>query len=171
MGAAAVRRHLLSVTRQIHKRSEWVARPVWGLPIGATLIIAAVVAGTIATPLVLRPPDQALDLLEFVQILESAINDVILIGAALFFLVSLETRIKRGRALAALLASRCLNAAGASRACVMFSQFKRFGQTRAEPDLSKVISISLGWGGYIGSEGGRITLAVRPPQRFVSTAR
>lgn len=107
-GLAAVCRHLLSVARQIHERSEWVARPVWGLRIGATLIIAAVVAGTIATPLVLRPPDQALDLLEFVQILESAINDVILIGAALFFLVSLETRIKRGRALAALHELRAL---------------------------------------------------------------
>lgn len=28
-GLAAVCRHLLSVARQIHERSEWVARPAW----------------------------------------------------------------------------------------------------------------------------------------------
>ncbi|MCL4192335.1 MAG: hypothetical protein KJZ87_11430 [Thermoguttaceae bacterium] len=37
-GLAAVCRHPLSVARQIQERSEWVARPVWGLRIGATLV-------------------------------------------------------------------------------------------------------------------------------------
>ncbi len=37
-----------------------------------------------------------------VQVAESAINDLILLGLALFFLISLETRIKRKAALAAL---------------------------------------------------------------------
>ena len=49
----------------------------------------------------------------------------------------------------------------------MFSQFKPFGQTRGELDLTQVASISVGWGGYFGTEGERITLTVRPPQRFL----
>jgi hypothetical protein len=36
---------------------------------------------------------------DFIQVLEAGINDVILIGAALFFLLTLEKRIKRSRAL------------------------------------------------------------------------
>lgn len=39
---------------------------------------------------------------EFVQIVEAGINDVVLIGAAVFFLITLETRYKRGRALKSL---------------------------------------------------------------------
>ncbi len=62
---------------------------------------------------------------------------------------------------------RDLNEPGSSRAYVMFSQFKPFGQTRGELDLSKIASISIGWGGYLGTAGERITLTVKPPQRFV----
>ena len=57
--------------------------------------------------------------------------------------------------------------AGSSRAYVMFSQFKPFGQTKGELDLSKIASISLGWGGYMGTAGEQITFTVKPPQRFV----
>lgn len=38
-------------------------------------------------------------LTELVQVVEAGINDIVLIGAAIFFLVTLETRYKRGRAL------------------------------------------------------------------------
>jgi hypothetical protein len=62
---------------------------------------------------------------------------------------------------------RYLNAPGASRAYVMFSQFKPFGQTRGELDLSKIASISVGWGGHLGTAGERITFTVSPPKRFV----
>ncbi len=40
--------------------------------------------------------------IELVQFAESAVNDVILIGLAIFFLVSLETRIKRSKAISSL---------------------------------------------------------------------
>lgn len=43
-----------------------------------------------------------LGLTELVQVVEAGINDIVLIGAAIFFLMSLETRYKRGRALASI---------------------------------------------------------------------
>jgi len=64
-----------------------------------------------------------------------------------------------------------LNAPDSPRAYVMFSQFKPFGQTQGKLDLSKIASISVGWGGYFGTVGERITLTVKPPQRFVCGAR
>jgi hypothetical protein len=68
-------------------------------------------------------------------------------------------------------AGRYLNAPGSARAYTMFSQFKPFGQTSGELDLSKVASISVGWGGYFGTEGEQILFTARPPQRFVCGAR
>lgn len=62
---------------------------------------------------------------------------------------------------------RYLNEPGSSRAYVMFSQFRPFGQIRGELDLSQIASISIGWGGYLGAAGERITFTVKPPQRFV----
>ncbi|MCU0821474.1 MAG: hypothetical protein MUC95_03245 [Spirochaetes bacterium] len=51
---------------------------------------------------------------------------------------------------------RYLSSPGSSRAYAMFSQFRPFGQTVGELDLSKVASISIGWGGYLGTEGEQI---------------
>ncbi len=62
---------------------------------------------------------------------------------------------------------RYLNEPDSTRAYAMFSQFKPFGQTQGELDLSKIASISIGWGGYLGTAGERITFTVKPPQRFV----
>ena len=60
-----------------------------------------------------------------------------------------------------------LNSPGSSRAYAMFSQFRPFGQTRGELDLSRIASVSVGWGGYFGAEGEQITFTVKPPQRFI----
>jgi hypothetical protein len=43
-----------------------------------------------------------LTLVEFIQVLESGINDVIFLGIGVFFLITLETRIKRRRVLSLL---------------------------------------------------------------------
>ena len=64
-----------------------------------------------------------------------------------------------------------LNEPKLSRAYVMFNQFKPFGQTQGELDLSQIASISIGWGGYFGAASERITLTVKPPQRFVCGAK
>jgi hypothetical protein len=53
----------------------------------------------------------------------------------------------------------------------MFSQFKPFEPTSGELDLSKITSISLGWGGYFGIAGQQISFTVKPPQRFVCGAK
>jgi hypothetical protein len=69
---------------------------------------------------------------------------------------------------------RYLNAPGAARAYVMFSQFKPFGgskTTKGPMDLSQVAAIRVGWGGYFGNEGEKISLTISPPQRFICGAR
>ncbi|HEX9727971.1 MAG TPA: hypothetical protein VGA37_05665 [Gemmatimonadales bacterium] len=55
-----------------------------------------------ATIVALGGLDEAPGVLDFIQALEAGINDVVLIGAAIFFVVTIETRIKRRRALDAI---------------------------------------------------------------------
>ncbi len=64
-----------------------------------------------------------------------------------------------------------LNSPGSTLTYVMFSQFKPFEPTSGELDLSKIASISLGWGGYFGIAGEQISFSVKPPQRFVCGAK
>jgi hypothetical protein len=62
-------------------------------------LIGIIVLGLGLTLWALPWPQGGLQLAEFIQVLESGINDIVLIVAAVFFLASLETRMKRNRAL------------------------------------------------------------------------
>ena len=64
---------------------------------------------------------------------------------------------------------RLLNAPGGCRSHILFSQFHRAGWSGGADvplDLTKVAAIRIGWGGYFGVEGEKISLTVKPPQRF-----
>ena len=80
-------------------RLEWVARPILPLRLGVGLITLGVVALPavlfVAADLLVTPPD----VWEFIQAVDAGVQDLIFVGLLIFFLYTLETRIKRGRAL------------------------------------------------------------------------
>lgn len=96
---------LLEVAQETEERARWVARPYWPIRLLNALVMAALlwllgalffsVHFDIRALFNLSPAD-------FLQTMEAGINDIVLIGAALFFFGSLETRFKRTRALHAL---------------------------------------------------------------------
>ena len=101
-GLSRVARELVRIAKQTRDTAAAIARPILTVRVGVAILIALVMtflAGTVAS---LRRPREPVEAFQFVQVLESGINDVVLVGAGIFFLVSLETRIKRRRALAAL---------------------------------------------------------------------
>jgi len=65
-------------------------------------LIALIVTGLILSLRQLEVPGESISVLDFVQSLEAAINDVVLIGLGIFFLVSLERRHKRREILRAI---------------------------------------------------------------------
>lgn len=90
---------LENVARVTVERIAWVVRPHIPLRVGVFVLIALTLVllglvlfnapwGTISS-----------DMGELVQTLDAAVNELILVGAALFFLVTVEGRIKRRRAL------------------------------------------------------------------------
>jgi hypothetical protein len=101
-GLGRVGRELDRIARQTQQRASAIGRPILGLRLGVAFLIVFIVAVLAATVASLRKPKEPLEAFQFIQVLESGINDVVLVGAGIFFMVTLETRIKRRRALAAL---------------------------------------------------------------------
>jgi hypothetical protein len=101
-GLGRVCRELDRITDQTRERAASIAKPIPGVRLAVAGLLAVIAAGLAATAVSLRQPNQPLDFLQFVQVLESGINDVVLVGAGVFFLLTLETRIKRRRALTAI---------------------------------------------------------------------
>jgi hypothetical protein len=93
---------LQSVARDAQRRVETIAEPNRPLRIGVGLLITAVLAIVFSALLSLHLPATVNDFGSFAQALDAGINDVIFLGIAIFFHVSLERRIKRRRALRAL---------------------------------------------------------------------
>jgi hypothetical protein len=101
-GLRALCAELIGVARDAQQRAESIARPNWPLRAAVGAIIAAIlliVAGALAS---LSLPARVGDFGSFAQAIDAGINDVVFLGVAIFFLVSLERRIKRRRALRAL---------------------------------------------------------------------
>lgn len=80
----------------------YLARPHWPIRVGAGVLVAALLALVIAAALSVPATARVDGWAQLVQVVESAINDVVFIGIAIFFLLSVETRAKRRRALEAL---------------------------------------------------------------------
>jgi hypothetical protein len=101
-GLSRVARELERIAKQTQDRAVAIARPILGLRLAVALLIVMIVALLVVTLSSLARPKQPLEWFQFIQILEAGMNDVVLVGAGIFFLVTLETRIKRRRALAAI---------------------------------------------------------------------
>src|SRR5687768_3846427 len=71
-GLGEVCRQLLIVSQHAKERSAEINKPMMVLRIGAAVLIALIVAGLIATVLLVKRPAGAFDLAQFIQLLESA---------------------------------------------------------------------------------------------------
>ena len=108
-GIVQICRRLRSIASRSHATAEWTTRPILWVRFLTGALILLIVCGLAATVLGLNPTEKPLTIVEFVQALEAGINDIVLVGAGVFFLVTLENRIKRKRALSAVHELRSLS--------------------------------------------------------------
>lgn len=103
-GLYGVCQHLHSVAAAARKRALEIQRPIVSVRIASVLMILAIlsVLGYTVWTTIDDPAIARLGPSDFVQMLDAAINSVVLVGATVLFLVTLESRIKRRRALRAL---------------------------------------------------------------------
>ena len=101
-GLGRVCRELQEIAGRAAETATWIARPILLLRVAVAVLVGLILGGLIGTLAALGGTMEPLTFAELVQALEAGINDVVLVGAAIFFLVTLETRIKRRRALQAI---------------------------------------------------------------------
>ncbi len=101
-GLGKVAAELQQIGNEAVARSDWIARPLLPLRVAIAalvLLVGAIVLLALANVNVNRMWESFSD---FVQAVDAGINDVVFVGIAIFFLVTLEARIKRRRALKAI---------------------------------------------------------------------
>jgi hypothetical protein len=100
-GLAAVVRELEGIAQRTSETAAWISRPLVWLRVAIGLLVLLIVAGLGVSLGSLQVRVGPPTLPELVQGIEAAINDVIYVAIAVFFLVTIEIRVKRRRALRA----------------------------------------------------------------------
>jgi hypothetical protein len=90
---------LLRIAEATNQQLLWVARPNVPLRLASWLVGGLLVLLTAGLVLRLEVRTGAITISELLQASEAAFNDAVLLGAAMYFLLSLEARLKRRRAL------------------------------------------------------------------------
>ena len=101
-GLAGVANELLALGRETAGLVAYLRRPLWPIRCAVAMVIAALVMILFAIVTSVSLPTGVDGLAVFAQATEAAINDLLFLGAAVFFLATLENRLKRRKALAAL---------------------------------------------------------------------
>jgi hypothetical protein len=101
-GLRQLAQEFLAVARETADRVASLQRPNWPIRVAAGLLITAMVGVVVTAVWTLPVPARVEGWAQLVQAVESAINDLVFIGLAMFFLLTVEGRLKRRRALAAL---------------------------------------------------------------------
>jgi hypothetical protein len=101
-GLGNVASELRRLGGETQELSRELGRPLWPVRIGAGLAIFVLVALVAGALLTLRLRADVSGFADFFQTTEAVISEMVFLGIAVFFLVSVEGRIKRHRSLAAL---------------------------------------------------------------------
>lgn len=107
-GLGKVCRELLTIAGESQERSAWIAKPHMALRVITWLVLIIMAGGLIAVLASAAWPRGGFELVGLVQGVEAALNITILFGAAALFLVTVEVRMKRKRALKAIHELRAL---------------------------------------------------------------
>ena len=107
-GLGKVAEELQQIGNEAVARSQWIARPLLPLRIGIGLLVALLATVTLLALAKLNVTKMWESFSDFVQAIDAGINDIVFIGIAIFFLVTLEGRMKRRRALKAIHELRAL---------------------------------------------------------------
>ena len=101
-GLSRVAAELLGFAKESAPLLAYLRRPHWAIRIGVGVLLAGMAGVLVAIMVTVRMPVGVGRLSEFLQVSEASFSVLVFLGAAVLFLVTLETRLKRARALRAL---------------------------------------------------------------------
>ena len=98
---AGVAKELLGVANIASLEAINLERPIWPIRVFSGALIAGLLLLIVVTLFSIKWPSQFSEATQLVPLLESAVNDMIFVALAVFFLAGWENRVKRSRALQA----------------------------------------------------------------------
>lgn len=102
-GLGRLSRDLLGLSRDCAREADSLGEPNWPLRIGAGVVgtgmLGVVMYALVNAARLFGSRQEGLGVVGLVQALEAVVNDIVFLGIALFFLGSIETRMKRRKAL------------------------------------------------------------------------
>jgi hypothetical protein len=101
-GLSKVCHEFHSVALETENHIDWIKKPILWLRVFNTLLIGIVITLIVNALLRFDGGFVGLALVDLIGIIEAGINDIVFLGVGIFFLVSIENRIKRSQALKAL---------------------------------------------------------------------
>ena len=101
-GLSRVTDELCTFANEASETADYLQRPQWPLRAGVAVAIVVMAAVLVAAASAIRVSHNVAGIAELAQGLEAAVNDIIFLGLAIYFLVTIEGRMKRRRALGAL---------------------------------------------------------------------
>jgi hypothetical protein len=103
-GLARICERLVKLADHARETSEQIRRPQVPIRIASVLIICLMLSaiGAAAWVAITQTTNGSLSLADLVQVAEAAVNDLVLVGVAIYFLASFERRVKRARVVRAL---------------------------------------------------------------------
>ena len=107
-GLNKVCHELLTIAGESQTRSAWIGKPQRALRFITGTLVAIIVCGLVFILANASWPRNGFDLVVLVQVSEAGLNVFLLLSAAILFLVTVETRVKRRRALKAIHELRAL---------------------------------------------------------------
>ena len=93
---------LLRLSRDTKLRAEWIGSPIISLRIVATILISLIAVALVSAFSQLNLSSGRLDVVVFVYFLNAGMNNIVISAAVVFFLITIEARVKRRRSLLAI---------------------------------------------------------------------
>jgi hypothetical protein len=101
-GLREVAAELARIVEAAAVRAAWIRQPIWSLRVGVAVVAIAGTAFGIWLAVSLHLAVDPSEALNFYHVAEAALHTAFFLGAAILFLVTLEIRLKRRKALGAL---------------------------------------------------------------------
>jgi hypothetical protein len=98
-GLREVAEELIAVGNDVSQCVAYIRAPNWPIRLAAGVAITTMVTILIVAATTLRFPAGLRALSDVVQLLEASVNDIVFVAIAVYFLLSIERRLKRRRAL------------------------------------------------------------------------
>lgn len=101
-GLRGVAEDLIVVCERAGQDLAWVGKPHWPVRVGVGVCIALLLVVFLATVLAILRLPTGVSLTDVIQAIDAGVNELVFLGAAIFFLATVEIRRKRRRALRAI---------------------------------------------------------------------